>query len=314
MKRGLIAWDQVRLPASAFTARLEGLDRLLDRYQVAALVVYTDVWRSNDVRFVSNYMPYWNRAFAVVGRGEKPVLLCSLSPRVYPWIKTVTIHETIVPSPSLPVQLLKLATERGWSRIGILDYEGLPYDLYTLIRAEPLEIVEIPRDELRVAPDAAEIQMHRHAATIARAALEAEVTDTAAGLTEFALIGRIERMIRRAGAEDLVAVVANGRSGFRPATGEPVGRHTSVMAAVEYSGHWAKVARNVAGAVIPLSSLSQSKHVETLSGCYPWQPVQSEPRADAQIVALQTQLRHPAGARLFYGETCLRSASDIQLL
>jgi hypothetical protein len=314
MKRGLIVWDQARLPPSAFTARLEALRRLLDRYDVAALVVYTDVWRSNDVRYVSNFMPYWNRAFAVIGRGEQPILLCSLSPRVYPWIKTVTIHETIVPSPSLPVQLLKLATERGWSRVGFLDFEGLPNDLYTQIRAEPLEVVDIPREELRAAPDAAEIEMHRHAATIAREALGAAVTDTAAGLTEFALIGRIERMIRRGGAEDLVALVANGRSGFRPATGEPVGRHTSVMAAVEYSGHWAKVARNVAGVISPLASLSRSEHVETLSACYPWQPVRSAPQPDAQIVALQRELTDPAGARLFYGETCLRTASDTQLL
>jgi len=314
MKRGLIAWDQARLPPSAFTTRLDALNQLLGRYDVAALVVYTDVWRSNDVRFVSNFMPYWNRAFAAIGRGDKPVLLCSLSPRVYPWIKTVTIHETIVPSPSLPVQLLKLATERGWSRVGFLDYEGLPNDLYTQIRAAPLEVVDIPRDQVRAAPDAAEIEMHRHAATIARGALGAAVTETATGLTEFALIGRIERLIRRGGAEDLVALVANGRGGFRPATGSPVGRDTSVMAAVEYSGHWAKVARNVAGVISPLSALSQSEHAETLSACYPWQPLQSEPRPDAQIVALQMQLRGPAGARLFYGDTCLRTASDTQLL
>ena len=155
--------------------------------------------------------------------------------------------------------------------------------------------------------------MHRHAATIAREALGAAVTGTATGLTEFALIGRLERMIRRGGAEDLVALVADGRSGFRPATGQPVGGKTSVMAAVEYSGHWAKVARNVAGVISPLRSLSQAEHFETLSACYPWQP-QSERRPDAQIVALQMELSDPAGARLFYGDTCLRTASDTQLL
>ncbi|HEX3836975.1 MAG TPA: hypothetical protein VHW25_08455 [Steroidobacteraceae bacterium] len=314
MKRGLIAWDKARLPPAAFTARLDALNQLLDRYDVAVLVIYTDVWRANDVRFVSNFMPYWNRAFAIIARGEKPILLCSLSPRVYPWIKTVTIHETIVPSPSLPAQLLKLATERGWSRIGFLDYEGLPNDLYTQIRAAPLEVVDIAREQVRAAPDMAEIEMHRHAAAIAREALGAAVTETAIGLTEFALIGRIEQLIRRGGAEDLVALVANGRSGFRPATGECVGRNTSVMAAVEYSGHWAKVARNVARVISPLAALEQSQHVETLSACYPWQPVLSDAQPDGQILALQMELRDPAGARLFYGETCLRTAVGMQLL
>jgi hypothetical protein len=314
MKRGLITWDRARVPPSAFATRLDALNQLMERYGIPALVVYTDVWRANDVRYVSNYMPYWNRAFAVIPRGEQPVLLCSLSPRVYPWIKTVTIHEIIVPSPSLPAQLLKLAAERGWSRLGILDYEGLPNDLYLQIRAEQLEVLDIPRHLVRAAPDAAEIAMHRHAAAIAREALADELVASAIGLTEFSLIGRIERLVRRAGAEDLVAMVSNGHSGLRPASGEPVSRNTSVMAAVEYSGHWAKVARNVAGLSSPLSSMEQSGYLETLSASYPWQPVQAQERPAAAVVALQAQLPDATGVRLFYGDTGLRSAAGLELL
>ena len=314
MKRGLIAWDKVRLPPSAFVARLGALNQLMERYAVPALVVYTDVWRSNDVRYVSNYMPYWNRAFAVIARGEKPVLLCSLSPRVYPWIKTVTIHETIVASPSLPTQLLKLAAERGWSRLGILDLEGLPHDLYTQIRAERLEVIDIPRELARAAPDAAEVAMHRHAAVIAREALAAELVDAAIGMSEFTLIGRIERVVRRAGAEDLVAMVSNGQGRFRPATGESVGRHTSVMAAVEYSGHWAKIARNLAGLSSPLSSMEASEYMETLSASYPWQPVAPQAVPQAAVVALQAELAGRSGVRLFYGDTCLRHAGRNEIL
>jgi hypothetical protein len=314
MKRGLITWDKARVPPSAFAARLEVLNQLMERYEVPALVVYTDVWRSNDVRYVSNYMPYWNRAFAVIARAEKPVLLCSLSPRVYPWIKTVTIHETVIPSPSLPTQLLKLAADRGWSRLGILDYEGLPHDLYAQIRAERLEIIDIPRELARTAPDAAEIAMHRHAAAIAREALAAELVETALGMSEFSLIGRIERVVRRAGAEDLVAMVANGQGGLRAATGELVGRNTSVMTAVEYSGHWAKVSRNVAGLISPLASMQQSGYMETLSVSYPWQPIQPEALPDAAVVALHVELEGGAGARLFYGDTCLRQPERTELL
>ncbi|HEY6455543.1 MAG TPA: hypothetical protein VIY90_09725 [Steroidobacteraceae bacterium] len=314
MKRGLITWDKARVPPRAFTARRDALDQLMQRYQVPALVVYTDVWRSNDVRYVSNYMPYWNRAFAVIGRAETPVLLCSLSPRVYPWIKTVTIHESIVPSPSLPTQLLKLATERGWSRLGFLDFEGLPHDLHAQIRAERLEVIDIPRELARPAPDAAEIAMHRHAAALAREALTDELVAAAIGMNEFTLIGRIERAIRRAGAEDLVALVSNGRGRFRPATGELVGRGTSIMTAVEYSGHWAKVARNMAGLVSPLPAMERLDHMETLSGSYPWQPAQPRALPEAAVVALEVELDGGAGVRLFYGDTCLRHAGGIELL
>ena len=314
MKRGLITWDKVRLPPGTFATRLSALNQLMERHEIPALVVYTDVWRANDVRFVSNYMPYWNRAFAVIPRGEKPVLLCSLSPRVYPWIKTVTIHELIVPSPSLPAQLVKLAAERSWSRLGFLDFEGLPNDLYTQMGAAQLEVIDIARDQVRTGPDAAEIAMHRRAAAIAREALAGVLVEPAIGLTEFRLIGRIERAARRAGAEDLVALVSNGRGGLRPATGEPVNSSTSIMAAVEYSGHWAKVSRNLAGRISPLSSLGQDGYLESLSGTYPWQPVQVQERPDAAVVVLQAELREETGVRLFYGDTYLRSAAGIELL
>jgi hypothetical protein len=314
MKRGLITWDKARVPPSAFATRLDALNRLMERYEVPALVVYTDVWRSNDVRFVSNYMPYWNRALAVIARAEKPVLLCSLSPRVYPWIKTVTIHESVIPSPSLPTQLLKLATDRGWSRLGFLDYEGLPHDLYTQIRAERLEVIDIPREQARAAPDAAEIAMHRQAAVIAREALGGELVDAAIGMSEHGLIGRIERAVRRAGAEDLVAMVCNGQGRFRAATGGIVGRNTSIMAAVEYSGHWAKVSRNLAGLGSPLSSMEQSAHLENLSASYPWQPLVPEALPDAAVIAVQVELDGGAGVRLFYGDTCLRHSGRTEIL
>jgi hypothetical protein len=242
------------------------------------------------------------------------VLLCSLSPRVYPWIKTVTIHESIVPSPNLPAQLMKLATERGWSRLGLLDYEGLPNDLYMQIRAEPLEVVDIPRSLVRAAPDAAEIAMHRRAAAIAREALTDYLVESATGLTEFKLIGRIERVVRRAGAEDLVALVSDGRGGFRPATRAPVTHNTSVMAAVEYSGHWAKVLRNVAGLVSPLSPMEPAGHLETLSASYPWQPVAPQEQPGVAVVAWQAELRDETGTRRFYGDTCLRRPAGMEIL
>ena len=139
MKRGLISWDRAELPAAAFDARLSAVYQLCAEFDVPALVAYSDVCRSNDVRYISNYMPYWNRALTVVPRGEKPILLCALSPRVYPWIKSVTVHETILPSPSLPAQLVKLCAEQGWSKVGVLDRAGLPNDLYTQLGAEKLD-------------------------------------------------------------------------------------------------------------------------------------------------------------------------------
>ncbi len=186
MKRGLISWEASELPPAELTARLAAVHTLMRDEAIEALVLYSDVWRSNDVRYLSNYMPYWNRAFAVVPRDEKPVLLCSLSPRVYPWIKSVTVHETIVPSPNLPAALFKLCTERGWTRIGICDLDGLPADLYGQLTAGKLDLVDIPRSEIRAAPSEIEVQMHARAAHLAREVLQTELA-TANGVSDHEL-------------------------------------------------------------------------------------------------------------------------------
>src|SRR3569833_303578 len=152
MKRGLVTWDKDELPPEELASRLAAVHDVMRTKGLDALVLYSDVWRSNDARFLSNYMPYWNRAFVVVPRDEKPILLCSLSPRVYPWIKTVTVHETIIASPSPPANLFKLGTERGWKRVGVCDLEGLPADLHAEMIAGKLELFDIPRSDIRPAP------------------------------------------------------------------------------------------------------------------------------------------------------------------
>src|SRR5260221_217316 len=133
---------------------------------------------------------YWTRALTVVPRGEKPILLCALSPRVYPWIKTVTVHETILPSPSLPGQLVKLCAEKGWSKVGMLDQAGLPNDLHTQLGAEKLALVDIPRGAFRPVATESELAMHRRGAVLAREILAGEVTRAAIGLSDYELAGR----------------------------------------------------------------------------------------------------------------------------
>lgn len=313
MKRGLISWDRAELPPAAFEARLGAIDQLCADFNVPAVAAYSDVCRSNDVRYISNFMPYWNRALTVVQRGEKPILLCALSPRVYPWIKSVTIHQTILPSPSLSGQLVKLCAERRWTRIGMVDHAGLPNDLYTQLGAAELTIVDVPREALRPSVTDAEVVMHRRAAQLARDVLEAELTRTAIGLSDYELIGRLERRFRRAGAEELVLLISDGGTVPLPAAGRVVGPHCSVMAAVEYNGHWAKVSRNIDNALVELPPLDapdrDTSHRESLSGRYPWEAVTGQVVASRdRVVAIQVMI--PRGeSRLYYGDTGIQGPS-----
>ena len=75
MKRGWITWDKAVIPPAAFEARLGAACAHLAAHDLAALVVYSDVWKSNQGRYFSNFMPYWNRALIVIPRDGAPVLL-----------------------------------------------------------------------------------------------------------------------------------------------------------------------------------------------------------------------------------------------
>jgi hypothetical protein len=312
MKRGLISWDAQELPPAELATRLASVQAVMRAKGLDALVVYSDVWRSNDVRYLSNYMPYWNRAFAVVPRDEKPILLCSLSPRVYPWIKSVTVHETIVASPSLPVALFKLCSERGWNQVGVCDLDGLPSDLHAQMLSGKAQIVDIPRSEIRPGPTEVEVRMHARAARLGREVLGPALT-TGDELSDHELTGRLERLLRRAGAEDAVILISDGKGPPVPASGATVGKHTSVVVAVECNGHWAKVTRNLAGVTSSLPPASGATAFrETLSGSYSWQSLDSAEETSA-VVSLQVEIIEN-DHRLYYGDTCLQGEEGLRIL
>jgi hypothetical protein len=298
VKRGWITWDRTELPRAAFDARLEKARTLLTERDLAALVVYTDIWRSNRVRHFSNFMPYWNRAFLVIPREASPVLLCGLSPRVYPWIKSVTILDEILPSPNLPQRLQQLCGERNWTRTGALDLRGFPNDLYSPLKQAGIEDLSLPD-----VPDDAELSMHRHAAKMAREGLAEEVSRSG-GQLDHEFTGRLERKLRRAGAEDLVILLSNGLAPPALAHGEKLGASYSVALALEYRGHWVKLVRN---AMNGASERPSNAHTENLSGPYPFET------GDGPIFAARWEMADK-GRRLFYGDTYLRTDKGAELL
>jgi hypothetical protein len=172
------------------------------------------------------------------------VLFCALSPRVYPWIKSVTIIEEIKPSPNLPARVFEMATEKAWKKIGILDLDGLPNDLYTALKSGDLEVQDVPLESIRRGPDQWELAMYARAEKLAREVLAVEMPH-AAGLTDHQFIGRLERSYRRAGAEDLAVLIANGSATPAPATGATLRPNFGVSVALEYRGHWVRLGMGI---------------------------------------------------------------------
>jgi len=296
MKRGLISWDRAELPRAVFDSRLANARAAMASVGAPALLVYSDIWRANQGRFLTNFMPYWNRSLAVIPADGDPVLLCGLSPRVYPWIKSVTLFQEIRPAAKLVPTLLKLCEERGWKDLAVWDLPRVPHEVYGPLASAGLALTDV---RLASVDDTA-LAMHRRAAELARRILADEL-HAGAGLTGHQFAGRLERIFRRAGAEDLIILLSSGATAPLPATATVLPESYSVSIAVEYRGHWARVTRAHAppAALRDLeTAFAQScGQIENLSGPYPYE------MGSGLLTAPCVEVTHD-GRRLFHGDTC----------
>ena len=327
MKRGLITWDKTEIAAEVFAKRVAHVRSLLKKRRLPAALIYSDLWRSNHARYLSNFMPYFNRAFLVVPVEDTPTLFCGLSPRTYNWIRSVTTIELVRPAGNFADPLFQLAEERGWTALGVLDKEQLPSDLTNALKSGRVELVPIDGSELFVpVEDPTELALRRKAAALARQVLEEEL-GIAAGATDYVLAGKLERRSRRAGAEDLIVLVTNGSAPPGPPGGQTLGRNSSVSLALEYRGHWVRATR-LAGTPEqvrlikaaferhldelgrnPVGANHREGHLEEgLSGGYPY-----ECREGDGICAIHIEVA-AEGARQYYGDTCRRTPAGIEVL
>jgi Xaa-Pro aminopeptidase len=244
VKRGLITWDKSEIPPAVFEKRVDRVRRVLVERELSALVVYSELWRSNQARFFSNYMPYFNRALLVIPRDVPPTLLCGLSPRVYGWIRSVTTIEDVRPAGNFAKPLFEIAGERKWSRIGALDFPQFPYDIYKALQARTLEVANVESPVVFVpAEDETEVAMRKKAATLVQRVLDEEMPN-GAGKIDYQFVGQLERRLRRAGAEDLIVLLTNGDNVPAPPRGAVLKSGYSVSIAMEYRGHWVRVPDN----------------------------------------------------------------------
>jgi len=294
VKRGLITWNKSEIPSEVFERRVNGVRRVLAERDLSVLVVYSDLWRSNQARFFSNYMPYFNRALLIIPRDTPPTLLCGLSPRVYGWIRSVTTIEDVRPAGNFAKPLFDIATEKKWARIGFLDFEQFPYDLYKAFRSGSLVLVNVESSAVfSPAHDETEVQMRLMAAREASAILEEEIQH-GVGLVDHHFIGRLERRFRRAGAEDLIILLTNGNTVPAPASGMKLEENFSVSIALEYRGHWVRLSRAHGRVVTTGPSL-----LESLDGSYPYEC------GTGNMMAEHSEETMKNGKRVFYGNTIL---------
>jgi hypothetical protein len=253
MRRGLLSWDKEEVPVAALEARVARCQQAIADAGLACLLVYTNFPRPSAVSWLTNFVPYWSQAVLLVFPDGMPVLVASLTPRVGPWIASVSHLGEITHTPHTGGGAARLILDQcpDGGRVGVVELNGLPGGIATPLIAGlggmKLEDASGVFADLRDPADKVEIKLAARASEIAAAALEAGIAAHDGG--SGAITAAIESAARLAGAEDILIHLAPDlakSARLERIEGDAVmGARFAVQASVAYKGHWVRDLRSV---------------------------------------------------------------------
>lgn len=251
------------IPKMEFENRIEKLRAEMELCGLDALLVYGDEYRKENLRYVSNYWPIFERGALLLGKTGTPVVLCAPEGeqvavemsvfedvRLLPDFLCVTVADEIdyplAKYTSFKNLAAELCAEGKIGKLGICGIDAMPITLYQTIEAAfSCEIVDAAPilQKLRKKKSANECACLKEAARIADEGMKAIMTSDIIGLTELQACGIAEAAARREGAEHIIFSVFG--SGERTSTiiGRPTdkviedGDMIMLSLAVQYQGY-----------------------------------------------------------------------------
>ena len=68
---------KIKISLKEFETRIQKLKEKMEELKVDALFVYGDEYRKENLRYVSNYWPIFERGGLLVGKNTDPIVLCA---------------------------------------------------------------------------------------------------------------------------------------------------------------------------------------------------------------------------------------------
>ncbi|MFW6138360.1 MAG: M24 family metallopeptidase [Spirochaetota bacterium] len=245
-----------------FIKRIDRIQDEMDRKGIHGMAVYGDEYRKENLRYVSNFWPIFERGICFIPLKGQPILAGAPEGEQYAremsvWsdyrnlkeLACVSVPEEIdypLASFSDLHQIIK-QTLTGGSKLGLVGYMDIPEPLFNRITKAVPGVELVCCDEIlqkmRLIKSRAEEECLKECGRIAGTGYKKLMEEAVPGNTELMAAGAAEGAARRAGAEDIVFTVLG--SGER--TGTIIGRPTRkviaegemVMAsfAVQYQGY-----------------------------------------------------------------------------
>lgn len=256
----------IRIPESEFLDRIARIQDALAKADLDAMLVYGDEYRKENLRYVSNFWPIFERSACVIPREGRPILACAPEGEQYAremsvWSDVRNIKEFACVSvaeeidyPLASFSSLReiLADSMGaGKRLGMVGLWDMPAPIFDRVQdAKPaMEIVDASGilNEMRLLKTPAELDCLREAGRQACEGYKKLLEYAVPGNTENMAAGAAEGAARMAGAEGINFMVF----GAGPRTNTIIGRTNNrviedgdmIMAAmaVQYQGYVATV-------------------------------------------------------------------------
>ena len=254
---------KIMIPKEDFKQRITNIRKLMLRDNLDAILVYGDEYRKENLRYVSNYWPIFERGALLMSRDCDPILLCAPEGqkiaeemsvwediRLIPDFLCVTVPDEIEYPLAKFTNFKALAKEIGsrgkLERLGVVGEDAMSARLLDSIKAAfDCETVNSNNIlfELRKKKSANEIACLREAARIADAGYKALMEADLIGKTELYAAGIVEGKARSEGAEAVVFTIFGSGCRSNTIVGRPTnkiiedGDMIMCALAIQYEGY-----------------------------------------------------------------------------
>lgn len=219
--------NNIKISAAEFQQRIKKIQEIMRKDAVDAVFVYGDEYRKENLRYVSNYWPIFERGAMLCGVNGKPMVLCApegeqvakemsvwSDVRLVPDFLCVTVPDEIEYPQATFTDFQRIAEELRQqgplSRLGVVGLDAMSAALTKNIqKAFQCELIDYNPvlAQLRLIKSPTEIACLRKAAEIAEIGYKAMMEADLVGKTERWAAGIAEGAARQAGAETVIFTV-----------------------------------------------------------------------------------------------------------
>lgn len=251
------------IPKKEFEERIEKIRAEMERHGLDAMLVYGDEYRKENLRYVSNYWPIFERGALLMGRTGNPIVLCAPEGekvavemsvfedvRLLPDFLCVTVADEIdypmAKYTSFKILADELRQAGTLAKLGVCGIDAMPVALFrTIEQAFSCEIADAAfiLQELRKKKSRNEYECLKEAARIADEGMKAIMNSDIIGLTEIQACGIAEGAARREGAEHIIFTVFGSGERTNTIVGRPTdkvimdGDMIMLSLAIQYQGY-----------------------------------------------------------------------------